>query len=87
MVGILIFCILALAGFCMMAGEDMLHKTDHTITAWFIAILIACATIGMIFTLSDSIRTQTVVNYEQGKYYLETKIYSDTTYFVKKCRK
>ena len=86
MIGILIFCILALAGFCMMAGEDMLHKTDYTITAWFIAILIACAAIGMIFTLSDSIRTQTVVNYEQGKYYLETKIYSDTTYFVKRCK-
>lgn len=41
MIGILIFCILALAGFCMMSGEDMLHKTDYTITAIGVAKALA----------------------------------------------
>lgn len=86
MIGILIFCILGLAGFCIMAGEDMIHKTDYTITSWIVAIFITCTIIGMIFVVSDSIRTQVIVDYEQGKYYLETKIYSDTTYFVKRCK-
>lgn len=86
MIGILIFCILGLAGFCMMAGEDMLHKTEHTIVAWTVAVFIACTAIGMIFLLSESIRTETVIDYEQGKYYLETEIYSDTTYIVKRCK-
>ena len=86
MVGILIFCILGLAGFCMMAGDDMLHKTEHTVAAWTVAIFIACTAIGMIFLLSDTIRTEVIVDYEQGKYYLEAEIYSDTTYFVKRCK-
>lgn len=87
MIGILIFCILALIGFCMMAGEDMIHKTDHTISAWAVVIFMLCATIGTVFALSDSVKTQAIVDYEQGKYYLEKEIYSDTTYFIKRCEK
>lgn len=83
---ILIFIILALAGLCIIMGEDLIHKSDTTMIAWFVVGFLIIACISCIFMFEDEVKRKTVVDYEAGKYYLETKIHSDTTYFVKKCK-
>lgn len=86
MVGILIFMILALAGLCIIMGEDLVHKTSTTVIAWCVIGFLLIACFSMIFMFRDEVRRETIIDYEQGKYYLETQIQCDTTYFVKKCK-
>lgn len=81
---ILILMILALAGMCTISSEDLLNKTDLSFASWLIVIFLISACVGFIFMLKDEARHDAIVKYEAGEYTLETKIQSDTTYFVKK---
>lgn len=87
MIVITILIILGLAGFCILAGEDLIHKSETTFLAWGIALFLLFACIGTLFVLQSEAKREAIIDYEAGKYYLETKIQSDTTYFVKRCKK
>lgn len=77
---------MGLAGFCMFASDDLLHKTPLTWHAWTIVILIVGATIGCLFIGSDWVRTESIRDFTDGKYRLEEVVHSDTTYLVKKVK-
>lgn len=78
--------ILGLAGFCIIASDDLIHKSDLTIISWVVVGFFTVSCIGFIYIFEDEIRRETIIDYTHGKYQLETEIYSDTTYFVKRCK-
>ena len=84
MLAVIIFMVLALGGFCIVASEDLTSKTRLSIHSWFIVTFIVCAIVGCLFACKDYIRTESIRDYTEGKYRLEEVIYSDTTYVVKK---
>lgn len=86
MIIVLILLILGLAGFCMLASEDLLHKTDFTWHSWIIIIFMVGAIIGCLFIWGDWVRTESIKNFTDGKYRLEEVVHSDTTYLVKKVK-
>lgn len=83
MLVIIILLILGLAMFCMLASNDLLHKTELTWHSWIIVIFIVGAIIGCLFICGDWIRTESIKDYTDGKYRLEEVVYSDTTFVVK----
>ena len=84
MLGVIIFMVLALGGFCMISSEDLTSKTRLSVHSWFIVIFILAAIIGCLFAGKDYVRTESIRDYTEGKYRLEEVVYSDTTYVVKK---
>ena len=86
MIVVIILMILGLAGFCMLASEDLLHKTDLTWHSWAIALFIVGAIIGCLFICGDWVRTESIKDFTGGKYKLEEVVHSDTTYLVKKVK-
>lgn len=84
MLGVIIFMVLALGGFCIIASEDLTSKTKLSVHSWCIVIFIFAAIVGCLLTSKDYIRTESIKNYTQGKYRLEEVVYSDTTYVIKK---
>jgi len=86
MVIILILMILALAGMCIISSEDLKSKTDLSFPSWLIVIFLLISCIGSIFMLKDEVKHNAIIKYEAGEYKLETKIQSDTTYFIKKIK-
>jgi hypothetical protein len=84
MLGVIIFMVLALGGFCIIASDDLTKKTSLSVHSWCIVIFILCAIIGCLFACKDYVRTESIRDYTEGKYRLEEVIYSDTTYVVKK---
>lgn len=84
MLVIIVFLILGLAMFCMLASNDLLHKTELTWHSWIIVIFIVGAIIGCLFICGDWIRTESIKDYTDGKYRLEEVVYSDTTFVVKR---
>lgn len=84
MLGVIIFMVLALGGFCIIASEDLTSKTKLSVHSWCIVIFILASIVGCLFASKDYIRTESIKNYTQGKYRLEEVVYSDTTYVVKK---
>lgn len=87
MIIVIILMILGLTGFCMLASDDMLRKTDLTWHSWAIALFIVGAIIGCLFIYSDWVRTESIKDFTDGKYKLEEVVHSDTTYLVKKVKK
>lgn len=81
---ILILMILALAGMCIVSSEDLRDKTDLSFASWLIVGFLLAACIGFIFIVKDDATHNAIIKYEAGQYKLETKIQSDTTYFIKK---
>lgn len=81
---IIILLIVILVGFTIIVSEDLTNKTKMT----FPSILILCAILVMLvlalFAFKESIRNKAILDYQQGKYYIETQVYSDTTYVIKK---
>ena len=86
MIIIIVLFIAGLAGFCMLASDDLTSKRDLSIHSWVIVLLILGGIIGCLFICEDYIRTDSIKNYTEGKYKLEEVIYSDTTYVVRKTR-
>lgn len=84
MLVIIILLILGLAMFCMLASDDLLHKTELTWHSWIIVIFIVGAIIGCLFICGDWVRTESIKDYTDGKYRLEEVVYSDTTFVVKR---
>lgn len=86
MLVLIVFIVLVLAGFCMLVSEDLLRKTDLTIHSWLIVLLIIGVFIGSLFIYEDSVRTESIKSFTEGKYILEEIVHSDTTYLVKEIR-
>ena len=86
MLGVIIFMVLALGGFCMISSEDLTSKTRLSVHSWFIVIFILAAIIGCLFACKDYVRTESIKEFTEGKYQLEEVVYSDTTYLVKRRR-
>jgi hypothetical protein len=84
MLVVLLFMILGLAGFCMLASDDLLRKTDTTIHSWIIVLFFVGAIVGCLFICKDGVRTESIKDFTEGKYRLEEIVQSDTTYIVKK---
>lgn len=84
MIVVIILMILGLAGFCMLASDDMLRKTELTWHSWAIALFFVGAIIGCLFICADWVRTESIKDFTDGKYRLEEVVQSDTTYLVKK---
>lgn len=76
--------VLGLAGFCMLASEDLLNKRDLTIHSWIIVLFLIAAIVGCLFICADFVRTESIKDYTDGKYRLEEVVYSDTTFVVKR---
>lgn len=86
MIVITVLIILALAGFCMLASDDLLHKSELTWYSWAIVIFMAGAVVGCLFICGDSVRTQSIKDFTEGKYKLEEVVHSDTTYLIKRIK-
>lgn len=87
MIVIITLLILGLALFCMLASDDLLHKTELTWHSWIIVIFIVGAIIGCLFICGDWVRTESIKDFTDGKYKLEEVVHSDTTYLVKKVKR
>lgn len=83
---VIILLIAVLVGFCIISSEDLTNKTKMT----FPSILILCGILVILvltlFAFKENIRNEAIWDYQQGKYYIETQVYSDTTYVIKKCK-
>ena len=84
MLVVLLFMILGLAGFCMLASDDLLRKTETTVHSWIIVIFFVVSIVGSLFICKDGVRTESIKDFTEGKYRLEEVVQSDTTYIVKK---
>ena len=83
---IIILLLLGLCGFCVLASDDLLNKTNTTFASWIIVITMFLAIIGCLFIVKDEVERQTVIKYHLGKYKMEVITHTDTTYFVKKIK-
>lgn len=86
MIVITVLIILALAGFCMLASDDLLRKSELTWHSWAIVIFMVCAVVGCLLICGESVRTQSIRDFTEGKYKLEEVVHSDTTYLVKRIK-
>ena len=77
---------MATIGICVFAGDDLTHWRETTWIAWLVIIMLAATCIFMLFAYQDEVRKQTILDYQEGKYYVETQVHSDTTYFLKKVK-
>ena len=84
MMVVIILIIAGLCGFCIMAADELKEWRDLSIHSWIITLMLLGGVIGCLFIMQDSIRTESVKNYTEGKYRLEEVVYSDTTYVVKR---
>ena len=84
MIVVVILIIAGLAGFCIIAADELREWKDLSFHSWLIALLLLGGVIGSLFIMQDSIRTESIKNYTEGKYQLEEVVYSDTTYVVKR---
>jgi heme/copper-type cytochrome/quinol oxidase subunit 2 len=86
MMVVIILIIAGLCGFCIIAADELKEWKDLSLHSWLIALLLLGGVIGCLFIMQDSIRTESIKNYTEGKYRLEEVVYSDTTYVVKRRR-
>ena len=84
MIVVVILIIAGLSGFCIIAADELREWKDLSIHSWLIALMLLGGVIGSLFIMQDSIRTESIKNYTEGKYHLEEVVYSDTTYVVKR---
>ena len=84
MIVIIILIIAGLSGFCIIAADELREWKDLSLHSWLITLLLFSGVIGCLFIMQDSIRTESIKNYTEGKYRLEEVVYSDTTYVVKR---
>lgn len=84
MIVIIIVIIAGLSGFCIIAADELREWKDLSLHSWLITLLLFGGVIGCLFIMQDSIRTESIKNYTEGKYCLEEVVYSDTTYVVKR---
>ena len=84
MMVVIILIIAGLAGFCIIAADELREWKDLSIHSWLIALMLLGGVIGSLFIMQDSIRTESIKNYTEGKYRLEEVVYSDTTYVIKR---
>lgn len=84
MIIVIILIIAGLCGFCIIAADELKEWKDLSLHSWLITLLLFCGVIGCLFIMQDSIRTESIKNYTEGKYRLEEIVYSDTTYVVKR---
>ena len=81
---VIVVIIIGLCGFCILAADELKEWKDLSLHSWLIALLLLGGVIGSLFIMQDSIRTESIKNYTEGKYRLEEVVYSDTTYVVKR---
>ena len=81
---VIVAIIIGLCGFCILAADELKEWKDLSLHSWLIALLLLGGVIGSLFIMQDSIRTESIKNYTEGKYRLEEVVYSDTTYVVKR---
>ena len=86
MIVIFIISLLAIIGICAFAGDDLTRWRDTSWIAWLVIVMLAGTCIFTILAFRDEIRKETILDYQEGKYYVETQVYSDTTYFLKKVK-
>lgn len=84
MLAITILLIVSFGLFCLFAHEDVLEKTSLTVYARCIMLFILASLIGCLFLLQDEFKQKAILDYENGRYKIETVVKSDTTYFIKK---
>jgi heme/copper-type cytochrome/quinol oxidase subunit 2 len=84
MMVVIILIIAGLCGFCIIASDELKEWKDLSLHSWLITLLLFGSVIGCLFIMQDSIRTESIKNYTEGKYRLEEVVYSDTTYVVKR---
>lgn len=84
MMVVIILIIAGLCGFCIIVADDLREWRDLSILSWLIALMLFSGVIGCLFIMQDSIRTESIKNYTEGKYRLEEIVYSDTTYVVRR---
>ena len=86
MIVVFIILLLSIVGMCVFGGEDLTRWKDTSWIAWLVIILLVGTCIFMLFAYEDEIRRETILDYQKGKYYIETQVHSDTTYFLKKTK-
>lgn len=84
MMVVIILIIIGLCGFCIFAADELREWKNLSFYSWLVALLFLGGIIGCLFIMQDSIRTESIKNYTEGKYRLEEVVYSDTTYVVKR---
>lgn len=80
------FIVLSLAGFCILASEDLTKKGRLTWHSWAIVLMLSLAVLGCLFICIDHTKTEAIKDFTKGKYQLEEVVHSDTTYIVKRKR-
>jgi hypothetical protein len=73
-----------LCGFCIFAADELKEWKNLSLYSWVITFLLFGGVIGCLLIMQDSIRTESIKNYTEGKYQLEEVVYSDTTYVLKR---
>lgn len=84
MIVVTILIITGLCGFCIISADELREWKSLSIHSWIITLLMLGGVIGCLFIMQDSIRTESIKDYTEGKYRLEEVVYSDTTYVVKR---
>jgi heme/copper-type cytochrome/quinol oxidase subunit 2 len=84
MMVVIILIIAGLCGFCIIAADELKEWKNLSLYSWLITLLLFVGVVGCLFIMQDSIRTESIKNYTEGKYRLEEVVYSDTTYVVKR---
>lgn len=84
MIVVTILMVMGLCGFCILAADELREWKNLSIHSWIITLILLGSIIGCLFIMQDSIRTESIKNYTEGKYRLEEVVYSDTTYVVKR---
>lgn len=86
MLTVILLLVIALAGFCIFASDELTRWKDLSIHSWVIVLAIIGSIVICLFACKDYVRTESIKEFTEGKYQLEEVVFSDTTYLVKRRR-
>ena len=84
----LVIAILMILGFgiaCIYSSEDLRERTQSSLFAWIMVVLLFLASVGSVLLFYESVSYDVLIKHQKGEITLEPIIHSDTTYTIKRC--
>lgn len=84
----LVIAILMVLGFgiaCIYSSEDLRERTQSSLVAWIMIVLLFLSSIGSMLLFYESVSYNVLIKHQKGEITLEPVIHSDTTYTIKRC--